>query len=1109
MKFLYDTGASCTVLSTQVWDRIPPEVRPELECPQIELSTVGDQAILNRGSCSLVVEFDGRPVTCTVQVCEISEEAVLGLDVLSDMRGRWDWDRGVLELTPPQGGPGLTNSTSSVERGVDPCWTQHDDGGSDSLCGEPGGQSEECPGDIEPPSDLTSHVMEVMKEPNLGLEELWPVVGGSSPSSGPVEEETVIGLLRSIGRSRPLCDDVTSHPLPPAGAPPEGLPDHLQQLYTESITQLSVKAQHQFAALLTEFSHVFSKNDHDLGRTGLEVHHIPTGDARPIRLSPRRAPMHLRADIEHQVQEMLDQGIVEECTSSWSAPLVIVKKKDGSNRICVDFRALNEVTEKDGHPIPRIEDSLDALAGATIFSTLDMTSGYHQVEVAEADRDKTAFVTGRGHHLRFVTMPFGLCNAPSTFQRLMERVLQGLVWKTVVVYLDDVVIFSRSPEEHLEHLREVMQRFEQHNLKLKPRKCELMRSQVKYLGHIVSESGVATDPELIEKVTDWTPPRTQKQVRAFLGLTGYYRSYVPKFGEVAEPLVRLTDAHADFVWTPACHKAFEELKSRLVSAPILAYPNQEDLFILDTDASDTAIGAVLSQSQEGHEWVILYGSKALSREERNYCVTRKELLAVVHFVEAYRYYLYGRPFLVRTDHAPLKWMLRQKEPKDQLARWNQRMAPFKFTIEHRPGPKHGNADGMSRLKCFRGGECFHPLEEDPDPPGTRTSSEALRAERWTAQELVPASQGRSLAKKPRKGDPGNQQGSDSSLAELGSSRVGPVEPNVSTGSPPPHAEQAVAPELLPASQERGLAKQPGNSTPGIDKDCAKQNGSDLEPETPPTSSTPCMEEPAAHELAPASQEGSLAKEPRRGHSKPAGRQKRGGSQMEPRKSKGTKVPKVAAVLRAIRSRGSRRATRREPEAQMAQAGPTGPDATPEAPPAQPALPAGMTLEQLAQAQQDDPDLRVIRARLEAGLPKPAKQEISPLSPVVKYWCARWEQLEIRDHVLKYRWEPNRAGDPVTYKILAPKSMQETIMTCVHDLKSAGHLGIARTFEKATRSPFLWAGMRADLARWVRRCQLCQQRKPPAAKKRAKMVTYQVGAPWERIAADIAGPFPTT
>ena len=228
-------------------------------------------------------------------------------------------------------------------------------------------------------------------------------------------------------------------------------------------------------------------------------------------------------------------------------------------------------------------------------------------------------------------------------------------------------------------------------------------------------------------------PANQKDVRAFLGLTGYYRKYVPDYGDVAEPLVRLTDAKAPFVWTTECQRAFKELKDRLVSAPILAFPTTTDTFVLDTDASNLAIGAVLSQQQDGVERVIAYGSRALTKEERNYCVTRRELLAVVHFVEAYKYYLYGKPFLLRTDHSSLRWMLHQKDPKDQLARWIQKLSPYQFTIEHRAGKKHGNADAMSR-KCFRGGNCYHPEPAAQVPEGATSTSEEWRREEPVTDE---------------------------------------------------------------------------------------------------------------------------------------------------------------------------------------------------------------------------------------------------------------------------------------------------------------------------------------------------------------------------------------
>ena len=930
VQFLFDTGASCTVISHKLWTRIPAGSRPELAESQIRLATVGDHEILVWGRCPLTLELNGHQITCMVHVCEVAEEAVLGVDALRALRAQWDWDQDTLII----GQPDLKLSRLGCS-GVD------QDGPAELTdSSQDDNQLEKL---IEPGQTAATRYqdMEVLEEPTAPT----CLAGLKGYLRGPVFPKTPkIAALKGEstqveGQQGPAEDQ--------AGCKTQGpstkLPDHLEQMFEASLVNLAPEQQNQLATLLHDFAHVFSRNDSDLGRTGLERHHIPTGDAIPIRLPPRRAPMHLREDIESQVQTLMAHGIVEPCSSSWAAPLVIVKKKDGSNRICVDYRALNNVTAKDGHPIPRIGDSLDALAGATVFSTLDMTSGYHQVEVAEEDRDKTAFVTGRGHHLRFVTMPFGLCGAPSTFQRLMEKVLDGLIWRTVVVYLDDVVVFSRNQEEHVENLRTVLQRFEDHKLKLKPRKCELFRSQVTFLGHVVSAAGVSTDPSLIEKVTAWEPPTNQKEVRAFLGLTGYYRAYVPDYGGIAEPLVRLTDAKASFKWTEACQSAFEHLKSCLVSAPILAYPTLEDPFILDTDASEVAIGAVLSQVQNGVERVIAYGSKTLSRAERNYCVTRRELLAVVHFTDAYRYYLYGKHFTIRTDHASLQWMLNVKEPVDQLARWIQRMQNYQYTIEHRPGRKHGNADAMSRAgKCFRGGQCFHP-----------TCTESIDQEN--------------------------------------------VRTNV--GSP----------ETL----------NPNKEVAG---------------------------------------------------------------------------PKQVSVLRATRKGDSRR---EDPDADS-----SGEDDNN-------GLETGYSTEDLREEQGKDPDIRYLRDRLETCLPCPSKSELSPCSPAIKHWCARWRQLELRDGLVKFRWEPHRQGDPIEWKVLAPQGLRESIMTAVHDLKASGHLGTYKTWERAKRSPFIWAGMRSDVDRWVRRCQKCQQRKPPNARKRARMVTYQVGAPWERIAADVVGPFPRT
>ena len=516
-------------------------------------------------------------------------------------------------------------------------------------------------------------------------------------------------------------------------------PEHMRPLYENIRVELPSGTREELGGLLSGFEEIFSKGDHDLGRTKTEVHCIPTGDARPVRLPPRRVPEAHRRDVEEQIQQYLELGIAERCTSAWAAPLVIVRKKDGSNRICVDYRSLNAVTEKDAHPLPRIADSLDALRSASVYSSVDLTRAYHQVEVRPEDRDKTAFVTGQGHHLRFVTMPFGLCNAPGTFQRLMEKVLHGLLYRCVLVYLDDIIVYSRTLADHLGHLRQVFHRIQEHGLKLKPKKCALFQEEVCYLGHIVSPTGVAVNPDQVTRVQGWKPPTTVRQVRSFLGLANYYRQYVPQFGKTAEPLIRLTDAGRAFVWSPECQEAFLALKRCLVTAPVLGYPQEEGRFILDTEASEEAIEAVLSQEQDGHERVLAYGSRTLSKEERNYCHTRRQLLASVHFMEAYSHYLYGRQFLLRTDHAPLRWLMGQRDPKDQQARWVQRLSDFQFTIEHRSGKKSGDANAPG--KCFRGRNCFHPGMDHPASrvaPGTHFSCEELRDGYRSDEELEPA-----------------------------------------------------------------------------------------------------------------------------------------------------------------------------------------------------------------------------------------------------------------------------------------------------------------------------------------------------------------------------------
>jgi len=374
---------------------------------------------------------------------------------------------------------------------------------------------------------------------------------------------------------------------------------------------------------------------------------------------------------------------------------VLVRKKDGTSRFCVDYRAVNLKTRKDAYPLPLISESLDALGNARWFSTFDLRAGYHQMAVHPRDRHKTAFVTRQGS-FQFRVLPFGLCNSPASFARMMNLVMSGLNFSICLIYLDDIIVFASDLETHLERLVQVLQRLRAENLKLKPSKCHLLQRKVLFLGHVVSEEGVATDPTKIAAVNDWPVPRRIRDLRAFLGLCSYYRRFVPDFARVARPLHALTGKGQRFLWTLDCESAFVELKRRLTESPILALPRDEGMYILDTDASADSIGAVLSQTQDGHERVICYGSRVCSAAERNYDVTRRELLAIVFYLKAFRPYLLGRKFVLRTDHSALQWLRKTPRPIGQQARWLITVEEFDFDIKHRGGSSHANADAMSR-----------------------------------------------------------------------------------------------------------------------------------------------------------------------------------------------------------------------------------------------------------------------------------------------------------------------------------------------------------------------------------------------------------------------------
>ncbi|GFT76149.1 retrovirus-related Pol polyprotein from transposon 412 [Trichonephila clavipes] len=450
--------------------------------------------------------------------------------------------------------------------------------------------------------------------------------------------------------------------------------------------------------LFQEFEVVFSRNSSDIGHTTVTQRRIDTADHPPIKQHPRRLPFAKQEEVGTLLREMQENDIIEPSSSPWASPIVLVRKKDGSTRFCVDYRKLNDVTKKDSYPLPRIDDTLDNLSGHKWFSTLDLKSGYWQVEIHPEDREKTAFTSGQGLW-QFKVMPFGLCNAPATFQRLMETVLKGLTFEACLIYLDDVIIGGRTFEEHLQNIRKVLSKLRDANLKLNPSKCKFFQKEVNYLGHIISAEGVRTDPEKVSAVKNWKRPENLRELRSFLGLCTYYRKFVKGFSNIARPLHKLTESKQKFQWTKECEDSFLQLKEALTSSPILIYTQPDKPFILDTDASNESVGAVLSQEIDGQERVVAYWSKCLSKPERNYCVTRKELLAIVKAIEHFHHYLYGQKFLLRTDHASLTWLMNFRNTEGQVARWIQRLNEYYFDIRHRKGSSHGNADALSRRPC--------------------------------------------------------------------------------------------------------------------------------------------------------------------------------------------------------------------------------------------------------------------------------------------------------------------------------------------------------------------------------------------------------------------------
>lgn len=485
----------------------------------------------------------------------------------------------------------------------------------------------------------------------------------------------------------------------------------------------------QLHDLYCEFPETWVKDDLDVGYSDLIKHKVPLLDDVPVSQTYRRIPPTQLEEVRKHIQDLLEKDIIQPSTSPFASPIVLVRKKNGELRMCVDYRKLNAKTRRDAFPLPRIDESLDALKGANYFSTLDLASGYHQIAMDEEDRQKTAFITPFGL-FEFKRMPFGLCSAPATFQRLMTAGMNDLIFQMLLVYLDDILVYSKTFQEHIERLRAVLSRLRELGLKLNPDKCKFCRTSVQYLGYTISQGGIATDAEKIKAVEQWAVPQTLRELRAFLGFASYYRRFVLGFAQMAGPLHALVGKVHEGVkgkpggktvrlggkWTLDCQQAFEKLKLALISAPVLGYADYSLPFVLETDASSKGLGAVLSQTQEGRKRVIAYASRTLRPSEKNmqnYSSMKLELLALKWAItEKFRGYLLGASFVAYTDNNPLSYLKTAKLGAVEQ-RWVAQLALFNFEIKYRSGKSNVNADVLSR----------NPFES----PGTDIEEEVVAA----------------------------------------------------------------------------------------------------------------------------------------------------------------------------------------------------------------------------------------------------------------------------------------------------------------------------------------------------------------------------------------------
>lgn len=697
-RALVDTGAEVSLMHRRVYDCL--KVKPKFTFKRVNLQTAngsslkvdgGIKVTLNIGGTDLIQEF--------LVVQDLNRNVILGLDFMKEHRVRLYFDLKSMKIAD--------KVYVNLEEDIHISSTvrmKH------KVTLKPR-TAKICLGKVRPSPDLPTNVTYevtqidkgfIVNEPGLqiinsvsklnGRRNIHVLVVNNTDKHQTIYRHGLIAKINHVGEQN----------VKTVGSILKG--QHKECKIDLEELHVSEKYRSKVEHLLLGNQDIFASKDSDLGHTDTVKMKINTQGHEPIKMRPYRTPLQNRQVIDKAIDEMLEAKVIQRSRSPWSFPVVIVGKKDGTKRFCVDYRRLNKISVKNSFPLPLIDDMLAVLGKAKYFSNLDLKSGYWQVLMDEQDREKTAFACHKGL-FEFLVMPFGLSNAPSIFQELMSVVLEGLS-HFAIAYLDDILIFSETVEGHLHHIQVVFDRLRQHGLKLKLKKCGFLQSETNYLGFVIDSSGIKPDPKKVESIKSIPAPTCVREVRSFVGMCSYYRRFIPNFSGIAEPIIQLTRKHAHFKWSPAHQRAFDFLKDSLSVVPLLEYPDPNKKYTLYTDASDTCIGACLTQESDDDgipncfqttmEKPIYYLSHKLSRTQCKWSVVEKEAFAIYYALQKLDYYLHNAAFVIKTDHKPLKYLLEAPMQNKKIQMWALSIAGYNCTIEYIPGTQNTCADLLSR-----------------------------------------------------------------------------------------------------------------------------------------------------------------------------------------------------------------------------------------------------------------------------------------------------------------------------------------------------------------------------------------------------------------------------